>query len=66
MIMDYLGPSLEELHEAQPNQRFSLKTTLMIVDQLIERLEFLHNKDYVYPFLRLRSEVRFLFHFIIL
>jgi hypothetical protein len=27
---------------------FSLKTTIMLADQLISRLEYLHNKDYVF------------------
>src|SRR5437868_743829 len=44
--MEKLGPTIEEL--LRQYQAFSLKTVLMIGDQLIERLRHLHEKGYVH------------------
>jgi serine/threonine protein kinase len=41
-IMEYLGPTLEELFEFC-NYKFSIKTTLMIGIQLLNRIEKIHN-----------------------
>jgi serine/threonine protein kinase len=41
-IMEYLGPTLEELFEFC-NNKFSLKTTLMIGIQILNRIEKIHN-----------------------
>lgn len=41
-IMEYLGPTLEELFEFC-NHKFSLKTTLMIGIQILNRIEKIHN-----------------------
>lgn len=40
MIMDLLGPSLEDLF-SQTKRKFNLKTTLMLADQTVPRLFFL-------------------------
>ncbi|CAA7034030.1 unnamed protein product [Microthlaspi erraticum] len=48
LVMDLLGPSLETLFSSYCNKRFTLKTVLMLADQMINRLEFLHSKSYVH------------------
>lgn len=48
MVMDLLGPSLEDLMSDKKRAHFSLKTTIMVADQMICRLEYLHSKDYVH------------------
>jgi serine/threonine protein kinase len=42
LVMDSMGPSLEELF-VRCGRRFSLKTTLMIADQIIRILEWVHS-----------------------
>tara|TARA_Y100000389_G_scaffold92264_1_gene88883 strand:+ start:6289 stop:7206 length:918 start_codon:yes stop_codon:yes gene_type:complete len=46
-IMDYLGPSLEDLFEFS-NNTFSIKTVLMIGIQVLNRIEELHNLGYIH------------------
>lgn len=47
MVMDLLGPSLEDLFN-YAKRKFTVKTTLMIADQMIQRLEFLHNNHFIH------------------
>lgn len=47
LVMDLLGPSLEHLLNFC-KRRFSLKTTLLLADQMIARIEFLHSKNFIH------------------
>lgn len=47
LVTDLLGPSLTDLL-AYCGGRFSLKTVLMIADQAIERLAWIHRKGYLH------------------
>ena len=47
IVMDPLGPSLEDLFNFC-NRKFSLKMVLLIADQLISRVEYIHNKSFVH------------------
>ncbi|EAY14552.1 CK1 family protein kinase [Trichomonas vaginalis G3] len=47
MVMDMLGKSLEDLY-VMCKKRFSLKTVLMIADQMLCRIEYLHTKGLIH------------------
>ncbi|KAG2650196.1 casein kinase 1-like protein 4 isoform X1 [Panicum virgatum] len=47
LVIDLLGPSLEDLF-VYCGRRFSLKTVLMLADQIITRIEFMHSKGYLH------------------
>eukprot|EP01114_Cavostelium_apophysatum_P002734 TRINITY_DN1241_c0_g3_i1.p1 TRINITY_DN1241_c0_g3~~TRINITY_DN1241_c0_g3_i1.p1 ORF type:complete len:509 (-),score=89.74 TRINITY_DN1241_c0_g3_i1:69-1595(-) len=47
MAMDLLGPSLEDLFSFCSRQ-FSLKTILMIAQQMIRLVEYLHSKNFIH------------------
>lgn len=47
MVIDLLGPSLEDLMNFC-NRRLSLKTVLMLADQMITRVEFIHAKNFLH------------------
>ena len=47
MIMDLLGKSLEDLF-ADAKRQFSLKTVLMIAEQTIKRIEYVHSRRIIH------------------
>ncbi|KAJ4950948.1 hypothetical protein NE237_027780 [Protea cynaroides] len=47
LIMDLLGPSLEDLF-VYCGRKFSLKTVLMLADQMIMRIEYVHSKGFLH------------------
>eukprot|EP01086_Lenisia_limosa_P013395 TRINITY_DN42490_c0_g1_i1.p1 TRINITY_DN42490_c0_g1~~TRINITY_DN42490_c0_g1_i1.p1 ORF type:complete len:396 (+),score=61.64 TRINITY_DN42490_c0_g1_i1:64-1251(+) len=47
MVMDLLGKSLEDLF-CICKRRFRLKTVLMLSDQMIARVEYLHSKNFIH------------------
>jgi casein kinase 1 alpha len=47
LVMDLLGPNLEDLFNFC-NRKFSLKTVLMLVDQMVGRVEHVHNRSFIH------------------
>ncbi|KAM7210670.1 casein kinase [Rhypophila decipiens] len=47
LVEDLLGPSLEDLFN-YCDRKFSLKTTLLIADQLISRIKYIHSKGFLH------------------
>ena len=47
LVIDLLGPSLEDMYNFC-QKRLSLKTVLMLADQMLIRLEFVHSRSYIH------------------
>jgi len=71
IVMEYLGPTIQNLFDVCRG-RFSLKTVLMLADQMISRLELVHSRRLLYRDLKpdnfamgagSRSNIVYLFDF---
>ncbi|KAA6386615.1 MAG: putative Casein kinase 1, partial [Streblomastix strix] len=47
LVMDYMGPSLEELFQRGKRQ-FSLRTVIMLAEQMLARVQALHQRGYIH------------------
>ena len=47
LIIDYLGKSLETLFN-DCYHKFSLKTTMMVMEQMLSRIEYIHSKNFIH------------------
>lgn len=47
LVIDLLGPSLEELFD-RCDRRFSIKTVVMVAKQMLSRVQTIHEKNLIY------------------
>ncbi|KAI8472590.1 MAG: putative casein kinase [Monoraphidium minutum] len=47
MVIDLLGPSLEDLFNFC-SRKFTVKTVLMLADQMISRVEYVHSRSFIH------------------
>ena len=47
LIIDLLGPSLEDYFN-YCQRKFTLLTTLMVVEQMLSRIEFIHSRNFIH------------------
>ena len=48
LVLDHLGPNLEVIMSHLPNKKYSMKSTLMIMTQCLERLKEIHEKGIIH------------------
>ena len=51
LVMELLGPDIWSLFNKQ-DKKFSLKTILMLAEQLLDRVQYLHKKNYIHKDLK--------------
>ena len=51
LVMELLGPNIWSLFNKQ-GSNFSLKTILMLAEQFLDRVEYLHKKNYIHKDLK--------------
>ena len=51
LVMELLGPNIWSLFNKQ-GSNFSLKTVLMLAEQFLDRVEYLHSKNYIHQDLK--------------
>ncbi|XP_062043526.1 casein kinase I-like [Lepus europaeus] len=47
LVLDLLGPSLQDLFSFC-SRKFTMKTVLMLADQMISRIEYVHTKNFIH------------------
>ncbi len=47
MVMQLLGPSLEDLFNFC-GRRFKLKTVILLADQILMRIEYMHSRNFIH------------------
>lgn len=48
MVMDLLGPSLDKFFKNSENKRLSLETSINFAQEMVNRLEYVHSKNYIH------------------
>lgn len=54
LVMDLMGPSLEDLFN-KCGRKFSLKTVLLLAEQMVKRIEYIHFKNFIHRYFSIIS-----------